>query len=122
MLTPQDVTETGAGGWGRSERNRRDSAVPPWKQSSKSLAELVAYLRCGLLLEVSPRSAACGYASCVSATRRFFCAAHRASKAAYSFSKETPCNPNLILSYASFHLLGKADSRLLANFSLFYAV
>lgn len=37
--------------------------------------------------------AVCGSTSCVSATWRFSCAAHRASEVAYSSSNESPCNP-----------------------------
>jgi len=41
MLTPHDVTEMGAGGWGRSERNRRDRAVWPRNRALQSWCHLL---------------------------------------------------------------------------------
>lgn len=91
-----------------------------WKSSNKDLAGLVSPLTYELFLEVALPLVVCGSTSCVLATWRFCCAAHRASKVAYSFSKDSLCNPRLFSNYSSFHLLGKANSRLLANLALYY--
>lgn len=112
--------EPGAGGSGRSGRNGRDSAVPPG--NTGPCRDALTSSNALLLLE-EPFSWLCVDLPLVSQPRGDF-PVQLTGQAKWPTPPRMNLlvTPNSFLSYASFHLFGKADSRLLANFALYYVV